>query len=139
VPPPPGIAGRAARRWGNANWGVDHNAGGARLVERPGFRGVSFFTEAFPEAVLKALAAKHPAVSWTMYACAWQMGWGATGGAAGGEFKFRVVLPKRTGEADDAFETIRLMAFGERETGDSEEFQALIDKAREEADGKKVH
>jgi hypothetical protein len=116
VPPPEGVSGRALRKWGEANWGIDHNASFLRRVTRCGFEGISFTTAEIPEPVLNALAAKYPDARWSYYAAAWHHTHYAVGEAKDGKFTLRRIGPAKLGERpikmSDETDMISVMCFG---------------------------
>lgn len=94
VPVPEDVAGRPwriQRAWGEAAWGVDHNAGGSELLDDG--VAIRFFTQAIPLPVLKALAEKLPDVSWRYFAAGWHQQVHAEGRAEEGVFTMTIHYP----------------------------------------------
>jgi hypothetical protein len=116
VAPPAALSGRALREWGEANWGVDHNASFPERITRCGFQGIGFTTADIPEPVLKALAAKFPDARWSYYASAWHHTHCAVGEAKDGKFTLRRIGPAKLGERptkkSDETDMINVMCFG---------------------------
>ena len=88
VPPPAGLSAREARAWGEARWGVDHDAGGAVLAAlADGSLVLRFFTGGMPAPILHALAERYPDVAWRYFACSWMLDDWHVGQASDGEFR----------------------------------------------------